>query len=318
MTLAYRIVNWKALYEVTSKGASAKEDTPLEQLRKSAIPYLRRQVTGHSLSPTDRKLNKMAWLVGIMMEPACRDVYWELCDLAADQDDPKYRGWVLDEKQQPINAPQIAELLDWKDDGTFQRLLDILCDEEINWVRLEEFPHAPRTVGDSRGQLGKVEEPFKNETEAEERSLNLNETERDSPAFPDQGGRGVSPPHPSALVTGSVSEISDSDSDSVPRGGVGIKRRRAQAFLQLCEIIQPHSSSDRTTFRDIFDQLEERMIYQTDKPLFEKALEKARESCLVGRVPAAVFTAAMEKSPFYYIPVRKSIIRGRTDEYHKH
>lgn len=322
MTLAYRIVNWKQQFEVTSDhGKAAKVDTPLEGLRKSAIPYLRKRVTGHSLSPTYRKLIKMAWEEGILMEMACLGIYDRFLNLAGAQDDPKYRGWILDEKQRPIKVPQIAELLDIRDDGTFDKLVKILCHEEINWVELAEFPYTPRPVGVNGGERGWAEgervEPFKNETETEEEE-NLNyETERDSPGVPDQGGRSASPPPPSALVTDTVSEISASASVSAPRGGEEIKKRRYRASVRLCEIIRPRNSSDRTTFRDIFDQLEQRMIYVTEEPLFGKALEKAEQCCQIDGDPIKIFVAAMKKSPFCYIPVRRGIIRGSTDEYRK-
>lgn len=322
MILAYRIVNWRTLYEVTAKGRQAGVDTPDDELRKSPLPYVRWSVHGHSLGPTYRKMVKKAFGVGILMEMACMGLFGKLLELAADQG-PKYRGWILDEKQRPINAQQIADILDIADDGKVQSLLEILCDEEINWVELVEFPlpvGASRgesgKEGESRGRLGgKVEEPLYKETEAEGKgSLNY-ETERDSPASRGESGR-VSQAPPSALVSGSVSELTVSASDSAPRGVPGIKKRRTEAFLQLCETIRPRNSSDRTTFRDIFDQLEQQMIYDTEEPLFEKALQKARQCCQVDGDPIKIFVATMKKSPFCYIPVRRSLIRGKTDEYH--
>jgi len=314
LTLAYRIVDWKLIGEVTNKGKAVQKDTLDAELTKKRPTYIRKRVQGHSLSITDRKLNKKAWGVGIMMEAASRGVYDKLCDLAGAQDDPKDRGWVLDEKQRPINAPQIAELLDWRDDGTFRKLLDILCDPEINWVELAEFP---QREGEEGGEQGEVGEPFLNETEAEEKVKLNYETERDPPMAGREQGSVSQGPSP-AMVTGTVTNLPVTVSDSAPGRAPGIKKERAQAFFQLCnKIIHPRDSSDRTTFRDIFDQLEQRMIYETDEPLFDKALEKARECCLVGKVPAAMFTEAMKQSPFCYIPVRKSTIRGRTDEFHK-
>lgn len=325
MTLAYRIVDWKKLYEVTAKGKPAKEESTVDELRKSPLPYVRWAVHGHSLGPTYRKMVKRAWDFGILMEMACMGIFGKLLELAADQE-PKYRGWILDEKQRPIKAPQIAELLDIRDDGTFEKLLGILCHEEINWVEWAEFP---QQAGENRGEKGregersdslggKVEEPLYkvNETETEEKENYNYETERGFPDFPAGVGIGVSLPPPSALNTGSVSEISASVSDSAPRGGAGIKKRKAEAIFQLSRIIPARGSSDRTTFRDIFDQLEQRMIYETDEPLFKMAMKKARESCLVGRVPAAVFTEAMKKKPFCYVPKGTSTIRGKTDKYH--
>lgn len=88
----------------------------------------------------------------------------------------------------------------------------------------------------------------------------------------------------------------------------GIKKRKTEALLQFSQTIPARDSSDQTTFRDIFEHLEHRMIYETEEPLFEMAIEKAKE-CYRGRVPAAMFTAAMKKAPFYYIPKGTRVIR---------
>lgn len=154
---AYRITDWKELYEVTTKGKPANADTKVEGLRKSKLPYIRWQVHGRSLGPTYRKMVKMAWGIGgILMEAACMGIFGKLLELAGDWDDPQLRGWILDEKKRPINAPQIADLLDIQDDGTLQKLLDILCHEEINWLELVEFPLSSRQAGEKRGVWGRV------------------------------------------------------------------------------------------------------------------------------------------------------------------
>lgn len=349
MTLAYRIIDWKKIGEVTDKGRAAQEDTPDERIRKTRPTYIRWKIEGHSLSQARRRLSKKAWLLGPMMDVACDGIYIRLLDLAGDWDDPELRGWILDDRKRPMNPFQVADLFEIKDTDHIKAVFDLLCDSDIGLLELVEFPHGGETggkiggggggrekaefsgfspaAGESGGDLrkvgekgGEVEKPFLNETETEvNNNLKLNETERDNAGIPDQGGREgagrVFQPPPSALVAGSVSGIPVSVSDSAPRGEAEIKKRRAQAFLELCEIITPRGSSDRTTFRDIFDQLEKRMIYETEEPLFDRALEKAKESCLVGRVPAAIFVAAMKKTPFCYVPEGKSLIRGRTDEY---
>ena len=87
--------------------------------------------------------------------------------------------------------------------------------------------------------------------------------------------------------------------------------------MELSRIIPARNNSDQTTFRDIFDQLEERMVYDTNEPLFDKAIEKARGCRQVGRVPASIFVAAMKKSPFCYVPKGTSLIKGQTDKYHR-
>ena len=49
MQEAYRIVDWWQ-YEVTAKGRKAKKDTPMEELRKAPLEYVRFPVHGHFLS----------------------------------------------------------------------------------------------------------------------------------------------------------------------------------------------------------------------------------------------------------------------------
>ena len=321
MTLAYRIINWKNIGEVTDKGRAAQEDTPDERLRKTRPTYIRWKIEGHSLSQARRRLSKKAWLLGPMMDVACDGIYIRLLDLAGDWDEPELRGWILDDRKRPMNPFQVADLFEIKDTDHIKAVFDLLCDSDIGLLELVEFPHGGETGGKMGGggeEREEAEIPFLNVTETEYKVNLNNETERDSAGRPDQGGREgaerVFQPPPSALVADSVSKIPVSVSDSAPRGEAEIKKRRAQAFIELCKILPKRSTSDNTTFRDIFDQLEKRMIYETDEPLFDKALEKAKE-CYHLRVPAAVFTEAMKKSPFCYIPVRRSIIRGKSDEY---
>ncbi len=321
MAQAYRIVNWKSLYEVTVKGKPANADTPIEQLRKSKLPYVRWAVHGHFLGATYRKMVQKAWGVGVLMEMACMGLFGKLLELAADAE-PRYRGWILDEKHRPINGPQVADLLDIKDDGTVEKLMEILCDPEIEWLELVEFPLAvgARPGAEGRGGSclgGKDEEPFKIETETEEEGKVI-ETERDS--APRLERSESSPPGPRPPDSGSgpasASEVSASASVSASAagGGQGVKKRRAQAALELSEIISSHNTSDATTFRDILDHLEFRMLNETDLLLFDLALVKAAE-CSRFRVPAAGFVAAMKQSPFFYNPKGASIVRGKLDEY---
>jgi len=329
MTVAYRITNWRELYEVTGKGAAAGPGIPVEKLRKSPLQYVRWSVHGHSLGPTYRKMVKKAWGVGILMEMACMGLFGKLLELAADQG-PKYRGWILDEKQRPINAQQIADILDIKDDGKVESLLEILCDEEINWVELVEFPlqvGASRgesgKEGESRGRLGgKVEDSLYKVTEAEGKVSLNNETERDSPEVPEVGGEVELPAAPaSALVSDSVSEIPVSVSDSAPRQELRaieeIKKDAAKIILEICELkrMRPRNQGDYTTYNDIFVQLKTRVIYETEEPLFEMALKKAKACCRVGDNARAMFVEAMKKSPFCYVPVSRPIIKGRFDKY---
>lgn len=331
---AYRITNWKKIGEVTDKGRAAEEDTPDEKIRKTRPTYIRWRIQGHSLSPARRRLSKKAWLLGPMMDVACDGIYIRLLDLAGSWDDPKLRGWILDDRKRPMNPYQVADLFEIKDTEHIAALFDLLCDPDVGLLEKAEFSGFSLAAGESGGNLGKVgkkeeevEKPFLNETETEVLSLKLIETESDFPGLPDQGGRDgeqtAAPASALASASDSVSEIpaSASVSGSAPRQGLRsveeIKKESAKIILQITELkgLRPKTQSDYTTYSDIFEQLRNRVIYDTDEPLFEKALKKAKECCRIGDNPIKMFVAAMKKVPFCYVPNRRCIVRGKLDKY---
>lgn len=136
--LAYRIVDWMGLYEVTLKGHKAKKDTSMEELRSASLAYIRIVVHGHSLSASYRRMVKKASALGSMMEMSCFGLFIKLLEVAADQE-REYRGWILDDRQRPVNAARIADLLDIYG-GKVQELLEILMDDDVSWVELAELP----------------------------------------------------------------------------------------------------------------------------------------------------------------------------------
>jgi len=137
MQEAYRIVDWWQ-YEVTAKGRKAKKDTPMEELRKAPLEYVRFPVHGHFLSADFRRMVKRAWNYGDLMTEACVGVYKMLCGLAGNQY-REFRGYVLDDRQRPINPMQIAELLTIST-TKINTIFEVLMDNEVRWVELVEFP----------------------------------------------------------------------------------------------------------------------------------------------------------------------------------
>ena len=331
MQNAYRIVDWTKLYEVSSNGKPAKDKTALDSLRKSPLPYIRFMVHGHSLGPSYRKMIKKAFALGSMMEMACFGFFAKLLELAADQE-AKFRGWILDEKQRPINPEQIAELLDIREEGQARKILEILCHPEVGWVELAQFPYFPPnspTDGGEKGKKGDASEgSFKKETETEGIGKGIGNRNHSPNSGGEKGKKGESIDSPQASCpvkdsdSESVSETdfpdSVSDLDSVPGrrpGGIeDIKRQRAKAALELSQIIKPRNNSDYTTLNDICNHLYNRMIAETDEPLFDLALDKARQ-CWRAQKPIAMFVAAMKKTPFFYNPRGISVIRGKLDKY---
>lgn len=364
---AYRIVDWKKLYELTAKGYPAKEDTPMDELRKSPFPYIRIVGKGHMLDPARRRMYKKAWLYGDNMDLKCWGLYTHLLDLARDQD-REYRGWILDDRQRPINPAQIADVLGIQDANIIQ-MFEILTCSEVSWVELVDFPESLQIdveekqdvkVGNSQshrenlGESGNSQNPFLNRNETEEQQ---EQQPKPKPkAIPGESGNSRGLREPPGEGTGSgenfqpqarpAARTSDSDStpasvpdsasekptisDSVsapvstsssgPRAGPGadgpghlseqqkfdISRACNKAALELARIIRPCNKSDVTTINDIFSQLQQRLISGCREPLFEMALNTAKQ-CLWADYPIAMFVAAMKKSPFCYVP------KSRTD-----
>lgn len=326
---AYRIARWNELAEVTNKGHIAKSTD--KYLKKSRPMYVRWSFQSHSLSPVYKRISKKAFQIGKLMEAAAIGIYVMLMDIAKVWDDPKLRGWVLDDLKRPLDNNGIAELFGIRDKEHLSAVLELLCDPEIGLLELVEFDVFEERKGKNGGtkgikgeNFGNIREsggltvsPLNNETETEIESLNINETEDGEP-----GGEPPCPRPPSVLDSAMASNISASVSDTVPRADGGRDRselsRQKNIYLgRLQMIIEPKSKSDNTTFRQIADHLEFRMLTQTEIDLFELSLGKARESVKIGRVPAAVFVAAMEKSPFNYRPQGNCVIRGRLDRYKK-
>lgn len=133
---AYRIVNWWK-FELLKNGKLATAKTKPAALRIKPLIYVRFPIHGHALSADYRRIVKRA---GPDMAAACDGVYKMLVGLAGNQV-REYRGWVLDDRQQPLNPEQVAELLCLSKEK-ISRIFEILTDDVVKWVNLEEFPEA--------------------------------------------------------------------------------------------------------------------------------------------------------------------------------
>ena len=128
----YRIVDWKRRYEITTKQTKAADETPAESLRKKPHEFIRWKVFGHNLGPGYRKIVKKARRPGTLFELAAIGLFGKLLEIAGDQGDPAFRGWILDHDQKPMSAETIAELLDVDEVKLFKESIDILLD--AGWV----------------------------------------------------------------------------------------------------------------------------------------------------------------------------------------
>lgn len=270
---AYRIVDWERLYEVDIKGHAVKpyeKPLPLDKLRKAPLQYIRFENTGHSLTATERRINEKAWRAGEIFEMAVRGLYKELVILAANQ--PRsYRGWILDNKQKPLNIKGIAEILGLYEIERVRAALGILTDPDIDLVELCELGQTSgkvRTIPDESGL-------FKKETE---NNVNINEED---------------------------SGFSVEFSDSVSKEAVEVARQKAA--LSLAEIFRVINKSDGTTFRHILDQLESKVISgELEVHIFGDMVKIAKE-CGCGNI--GMFVKAMKRHPFGYVPVRKQVFK---------
>lgn len=340
---AYHIVEWKRLYEVTAKSSPYNPDKPDEELRKTPIPYIRYSDNGLLLSPSYRRLAKHGNELGVMMGIAVYGLYWKLVDIARGKS-RDFRGWILDEKNYPLDAEHVADILEIKDRTHVKKAFELLV--YLGKMELIEVPAHFPIPADSRNSIQQREflEPFKNVTETEDKvkekfkrkvlRIEPEQTveERLSIEYPEAACSSQAPPpdkdsdKDSVKVTGDTVSATDSATDSVtvtvtaPTEGPGRNKQEGavakQLFLlELTKIIRWHNQSDKTTLCNIADQLEYRFIYETTEDLFAEALKKAAGCAEIGRNPLAMFVTAMKKSPFYYIPKGTSFIRGAKDKY---
>lgn len=174
---AYRIVNWWK-YEMLKNGKLATAKTKMVSLRMKPLIYVRFPVHGHTLTADYRRMVKRA---GEDMAAACDGLYKMLVGLAGNQF-REYRGWILDDRQQPMNPAQVAELLCLSEMKVSQ-IFDILLDREVKWIEILDFPKALNKSLNNNDLTGvpKLGESGKNqeqkgssliETETEEIKLN--------------------------------------------------------------------------------------------------------------------------------------------------
>ncbi|MDD5328061.1 MAG: hypothetical protein PHY02_09675 [Phycisphaerae bacterium] len=232
---AYRIVDWKKRFEYTKDKRRADDNTPLDKLRQKAHDSILMKVFGHVLGPGYRTVIDKAWKAGECNELAVMGQFLKLCEIAADQDDPKHRGWLLDHNQQPMDIKQTAELLNIQCVSRFKDNMMVLI--EVGWLENCEYPvslqnlQSVAKIAEGSAPPGDDCKPLIHETETETTEHNIETTgpQNDS----------ILPP-------------TDSDSDSRIEDS-----KNAQFFLLgLTEIIPGHwTGSDHTTLANIAEHI---------------------------------------------------------------
>ena len=133
---AYRIVDWWR-FELLKNGKLATAKTKMGAIRIKPLVYVRFPVHGHTLTADYRRMVRLA---GPEMAAACDGLYKMLIGLAGNQV-REYRGWILDDRQWPLDPGQIAELLCLSEEKT-SRIFEILTDSEVKWVEILGFPES--------------------------------------------------------------------------------------------------------------------------------------------------------------------------------
>jgi len=303
MTQAYRIVDWVRLYEVDINGHAVgryEKPPPVEKLRKSPLSYIRLENTGHAQTIIDRKINEKAWVAGQMDEMAVHGLFNKLLKIAGNQP-RQFRGWILDEHQNPLTAKGIADFLGIYEVGCVQKALGILTDPEVGLLNVSEFGENLLNARESGQTCAEVRRNpdecalFQNETEINE--IKPKETESEN----------------------SASDLSSdfSDSTSEQQRLEAIKETRRATVSQICVILQiPNNPSDITTFRDIFDQIERGIITgELSVGIFDSMIIEAKDAASHRFKKLGRFVNAMKRPPFNYIPERREIAGSRYKHY---
>jgi len=140
---AYRIVGWWR-YEVLKNKNKAVKKTKMQSLMENPLIYVRFYVNAdiehnHILPANYRKLLDEA---GPELTAACDGLYKILVGMAGNQV-KKYRGWVLDDWQRPMDQGQIAKFL-CLSKGKVSQIFEILMNPEVNFVEFSELPESLR------------------------------------------------------------------------------------------------------------------------------------------------------------------------------
>ena len=182
---AYRIANWWR-YELLKNGKLATVKTKMVSLRIKPLIYVRFDVNAdknhnHILSADYRR---MAERSGPELAAACDGLYKMLVGLAGNQV-RKYRGWVLDDWQRPMDPGQLAKFL-CLSERKVRQIFEILTDPEVNFVEFLDFPESLRKSL-NRSDLSGDSQIKKSGNNQEKKGSPLYETETEAVSSKDKG-----------------------------------------------------------------------------------------------------------------------------------
>ncbi|MHC4617249.1 MAG: hypothetical protein ACYTEQ_05800 [Planctomycetota bacterium] len=291
---AYRIVNWASQFEVDSQGHATKlhqPAPPVEQLRKSPLPYIRITGDGRSVTNTEKRIIKKAWRAGQLMEAAVDGVYHRLLKIAGNQP-RELRGWILTEypDSRPMYAREIAECMGVEDAAGIrcvEFVLGVLCDPEVRRLELCEFG---QTCADLRN-APEVCALFKTETEGSnsntEKASGLNN-------------------HPSDSVKSQLLPM-DKNVRTPPEEAVdrpaGETLLRLKRFFRVAD--QTQRQANETMLTDAVLQIRQAVSEgRLDNQIWDRLVRDAQE-CQEAKKPIAVFAWRLQREPYGYKPAGK-------------
>ncbi|MDD4888413.1 MAG: hypothetical protein PHU85_00655 [Phycisphaerae bacterium] len=165
----YRIREWTERYEVDDRGRPAPGARPG---RAGPLPFVRLPAFGHVQGAGYRRLARLCGTAARL--EACMCVWPKLMELAAHQPRGR-RGWILNEKDEPATAEDIAFLTGFRR-STVETALKYLSAQEVRWIEQADFvSDSPQTSTDlhkpppsSRKARNETETETETDTETEE------------------------------------------------------------------------------------------------------------------------------------------------------
>jgi hypothetical protein len=241
------------------------------------------------------------------MNYAAEGIFSKLLDLAKDQP-ARFRGWILDEKQQPLDIKELADLLNIQDLPPLKKLVEILLDSEIKWLEEVDFCVNNEDSPEVGGKKGKIEEKrgslwgnFEGACGGKLGTLQKENESEDKENITKRDCNGPISPSTSIFQEG----LSASDSTS------SLQVKKAKTEAQLKFPLRPRTESDKTLLAAVFNQAEQKVLEGiAEVGIFDQLLEAAAK-CSRADNPWAMFNSMVNEPWFGYQRQKRSGFFGK-------
>jgi len=285
MARAYRIADWYR-YEVLYHGSgSAAADTPAEKLRRGALEYVKAFAFGRRPSASFRRAVRLSnRAVGAAGGDCALMGVWLKCLEVAGQNSAGRRGWIVDDKDRPVDGKGFAEMVGYEYGHHIDDLLQVLCSPEVGWLEYVDFPGFSEITC-------KCGDAFlnQNQNKPKDNIPKPKETEQ-----------------PDGRLAEHMDGCLDLEKIEKPHGVLDLEkmdRMRAEAKNEVKAIlgINTYNPSEKTTFGDIFGQVEAKVRAGTLGLEIYGQMVREAKGCRTARSPKRAFVARMKKQPYGYI-----------------